>query len=901
MGSYLERVFASRSTTGLLSDDASFGRARKRGRRRFEAVLLLLEDRRLLSMFSVTNTADDGTAGTLRWAVAEANAGTSPSPIVFELGTTPATITLTQGLLELSNSSESVTIVDGPGQGPVTISGNNQSGAFQVDAGVTASISGLTITDGATRPGDLAGYASINDFGTLTLSDCTVTNNPPATNTANGIYVVGGTADIINCTITGVNSPNGGGVDVNGGTADITGCTIDDNTGTGESLGGGVFNGGNATTTLVNCTISGNSVGGAGGGLFNSYRSQLKLYGCTINGNTSGKYGAGVVNNGTAYLSGSTISGNSSDNSGGGVWNRGTIDVSACTISGNTALIGGGLDNYSGTAALVACTISGNTTTGSGGGIYVGGTTGPNTVTLNNTIVAGNESAPGGGNASPSDISGRSVSGSNDLVGTGGSAGLSSINNKLGVADPGLAPLGNNGGLTETMALLPHSPAIAAGSAVLEVGPGGTSLTTDQRGKPLDTPVPDIGAYQTQPPISLSFTDLTSPSITYGTASVTISGILANGDQSPPDTEIVQVTLDGVMQPASIGAGGAFSATFDTSALPASATPYAVTCSYAGDANFAAATTTSTVTVSKDTPAVNVTDFSGIFNGSAFAATATVTALGGSPAPSLEGVTPTSVYYAGTTAAGTPLSGAPTDAGTYTVVARFGGSADYSAAQSAPAMFTIGPASATITLASSGGSDAYGQLATFVATVTAAAPSHSTPTGTVTFFDGATALATVPLDGSGRAVITTSILAVGPHSISAAYNNTADFLGVESESTSESVAQASTEVVLVPNAVFKKKQLVSVNLTAEIEPLAPVGRVPTGELAFDLLTKKGKKTLTKTLGKAPVESNRATLTVKASSVLNKSITIVYCGDADFRASTTTSPKLTKKRLNGTRA
>jgi len=923
-------------------------------------VLTPLEDRQLLSMFPVTSTADDGSTGTLRWAVAGANADTSPSTIVFNLGTAAATITLTQGQLELSNTSESVTIDDGPGQGPVTISGNNESGAFQVDSGVTASISGLTITDGATLA-NTVDAGSINDLGTLTLSDCTITNNPLATIPASGVYV-DGTADITDCTITGGNSDYGAGVDVYRGTADITGCTIDDNTGARDTEGGGVFNNLNGTTTLVNCTISGNSATeGQGGGLYNS--GQLKAYGCTISGNISVNEGAGVANDGTAYLSGCTISGNSppqvNEDSGGGVWNRGgaTLDLSGCTITGNNAFVGGGLENDgtatvtgctisqntayhsgggvangfvgntailtltdstianntannafsqpsnggglddSGTATLVACTISGNTTTGSAGGIYVGGT-GPDTVTLNNTIVAANDSAPTGGSVSPSDIiaatSGAVVSGSNDLVGIGGSAGLSSSTNKLGVAAPDLGPLGDNGGPTETMALLPHSPAIGGGSVALEIGPGGSPLTTDQRGEPLDTPVPAIGAYQTQPLVSLSFTDLTSPSITYGTASVTISGTLANASQAPPDTESVQITLDGVMQPAAIGTGGAFFTTFDTSTLPASAMPYTVTYSYAGDANFAAATTTSTVTVSQVKPAVNVTDSGGTYNGSAFDATATVTGVGRSPASSLEGVAPTPVYYAGTTAAGTPLAGAPIDAGTYTVVARFPGSADYSAVQSAPVTFTIGRASAMIALASSGGSAVYGQPVTFVTTVAAV----GAPTSTVTFFDGATALATVPLDSSGRAVLTTSVLAVGSHSITATYNGTADFFGVQSGSASESVAQASTEVVLVPHPVFKKKKLVSVNLTAEIEPLAPGGGAPTGAVAFELLTKRGKKIHTQTLGKVSVEGGQATLLVKASSVLNKSITVVYGGDPDFRASTAASPKLTQKGLNG---
>ena len=195
-------------------------------RRRFEAVLLPLEDRQLLSTFPVTSTADDGSTGTLRWAVDGANADSAPSKIVFELGTTAATITLTQGQLDLSNTSESVTIYNGPGEGPVTISGNNQSGAFQVDSGVTASISGVTIADGATPERGDPGDGSINDLGTLNLGDCTISNN----DSGNSVYV-NGAADITDCTITGGNSYYGAGVFVFDGTADISGCTIDDNTG----------------------------------------------------------------------------------------------------------------------------------------------------------------------------------------------------------------------------------------------------------------------------------------------------------------------------------------------------------------------------------------------------------------------------------------------------------------------------------------------------------------------------------------------------------------------------------------------------------------------------------------------------------------------------------------------
>ena len=117
------------------------------------------------------------------------------------------------------------------------------------------------------------------------------------------------------------------------------------------------------------------------------------------------------------------------------------------------------------------------------------------------------------------------------------------------MADPLLAPLGNNGGPTQTVALLDGSPAIGAGIAV-------TGVTADQRGEPLDSPNPDIGAFQTQgfQLIELTFS-VSNQSITYGTSSVTISGTLANGSQALAG-ETVAVTLDGVRAAsAAIGSG----------------------------------------------------------------------------------------------------------------------------------------------------------------------------------------------------------------------------------------------------------------------------------------------------------------------------------------------------------
>ncbi len=219
------------------------------------------------------------------------------------------------------------------------------------------------------------------------------------------------------------------------------------------------------------------------------------LAGMTINAGESASDGGGLDNGSTATvtLTDCTISGNSAGDHGGGLYNGGTAQLTDCTISGNSAKYGGGLYNSTGGGAtLTGCTISSNSAH-YGGGLYDGGK-----ATLTDTIVAGNTNASG---ASANDIHGAgTVSGSYNLIGTGGSGGLANAgkhNNVLkSLSKLGLAKLGSNGGPTQTMALSGGSAAIAMGEMV-------TGVATDQRGLPLDSPAPDIGAFQSQPTVAL--------------------------------------------------------------------------------------------------------------------------------------------------------------------------------------------------------------------------------------------------------------------------------------------------------------------------------------------------------------------------------------------------------------
>jgi hypothetical protein len=661
-----------------------------------------------------------------------------------------------------------------------------------------------------------------------------------------------------------------------------------------------------------------------------------------------------------------------------------------CTISGNRASASGGGVSNSGTVTLRACTISGNVASVSGGGIFNHDFIDHRGVAaLTDTIVALNTANDG----TPSEIAGPeagSVTGTFNLIGPGGSGGIQGGTQGnivlASLAGVGLAPLGNYGGSTQTIALLPGSPALGAGTAVI-------GITTDQRGLPLDVPI-DIGAFQSQgfvlslasntspqsaptgeafanplvvtvvarnpaEPVTggivsfaitpdaggagaglsaataiigadhhaqvtatanaiegnysvtaltaggltlprifltnvgnnlvhLGFAELAPSSITFGTATVTFTGVVAFGGVGPQG-QLLSVSFGGLTQQVVIGRGGAFAATFNTAGLTVAGSPYSVTYQYTSDGTFASVGTTSILMVTSATPTLGVVATGGTFNNSAFPATATVAGTDGVAAGSLEGIAPALTYYSGahTTAelAGlTPLGGAPSQAGSYTVVARFPGSPDYAATQSTPVTFTIGRAGATVALAASVGSAVFGQPITLIATVAAA----GNPTGTVTFFDGTTSLGTAALDGSGRATLTATNLPPGSHTITASYSGDADRLGGTSGSAMESVARAGSQLILVRHPVFKRKKLVSVGLTAVVAPVSPGGGIPTGTVTF-LVNKK-------TLGTLALGGGQATLTLKATSVLNKAITVNYTGDAEFQPGQGATPVLTRPSL-----
>jgi hypothetical protein len=167
-------------------------------------------------------------------------------------------------------------------------------------------------------------------------------------------------------------------------------------------------------------------------------------------------------------------------------------------------------------------------------------------------------------------------------------------------------------------------------------------------------------------------------------------------------------------------------------------------------------------------------------------------------------------------------------------------------------------------------SPVFGQGVTFTATVTS---TGGVPTGTVTFADGASTLGMRTLNGSGQAVLSTSSLSTGAHSIAATYGGDGNFTG-STTSLNLTVGQASTTLTLSSNTNPSRPGQ-SVTFTATLTP--QFGGQATGTIDF----RDGATPL----GSPAVSGNSAALGTSLVTAGIHSITAHYGGDTNFTAST----------------
>jgi hypothetical protein len=206
------------------------------------------------------------------------------------------------------------------------------------------------------------------------------------------------------------------------------------------------------------------------------------------------------------------------------------------------------------------------------------------------------------------------------------------------------------------------------------------------------------------------------------------------------------------------------------------------------------------------------------------------------------------------------------------------------------------PAAATATaLAIDVSAPAVGQTVRLTAAVTSAA---GTPAGTVTFFDGTTALGTVGLNGSGQAVFAFAFHTAGSHNLTVVYNGTPAFAPSQSPALRATVSPAATTTTLTAstNPVAVGQTLM---LTVKVNPAFTGAGAPTGTV----ILKDG----TTTIGFATLDaSGRAVFRLSAGRSLRKRgggpslvlprgrhhLTVSYTGDGAFAASVSAALDLT---------
>jgi hypothetical protein len=513
----------------------------------------ILEDRTMLSTYVVNSLTDTGSgsglAGDLRYCIAHATSGNDTISFAANLA---GTIKLESALPDLNAS----VAIQGPGANALTVENDPLETAsfdvFAIASTATVEISGLNIS---AIDSPFVNVGNIANAGTLTVRDSNF----------NGSITNSGTATVIGSAWTSVQ------VDRSYNSGPRSAAPID-NTGTMTISGSILYGPGSFifTAAIVNSGV-----------LTLNYSTIEGISAFAPSGNDA--HGGAIFNQGALTINNSTLTNNDVQGGmgtftggpgwyarhgmGGGIYmSAGTLSINSSTLWDNRALGGDGTTSYG--------AHGGHAGSGYGGGLYIAGGTvsidnstfaddqaiegvntdnlgypgagygggicnaaGPGALQMYDTILADNSA-----NTADPDLDGGVTSLGHNLIGnsTGGSGFAAS---DLLNVNPQLGPLQSNGGPTQTMALLPGSPAINAGDNT-------NAPAYDQRGPGFPRIVGgtiDIGAFEVQAAISNqlgSFSISGFPAtITAGsTGTFTVTALHADGSTDSSYTGTVHFT-----------------------------------------------------------------------------------------------------------------------------------------------------------------------------------------------------------------------------------------------------------------------------------------------------------------------------------------------------------------------
>ena len=635
--------------------------------------------------------------------------------VYFDCGTDPVTITITS-TKEISINTQ----IDGGGN--VTISGADLYRVFTADSTVQFNISGLTVSHGYVNGGNGGGLL-INSGATVDISDSTFDSNNTAGGYGGAIYVDAATLTISDTTF------NNNGADING---------------LGSfALGGGAIQNNDGTVTITGSTFVSNFVNGPsadGGAIYN------------------GDLDGGSVPDGipdTLEVTNSTFYSNKllnapTGSSGGAIRSASVLTLIHDTFSNNDS----GITESGGEAGAVTITHG--------------------TAILTNNIFANSTAADC---AIRSDVT--SLTSTGNLI-ENNYADPYGCGTPVTTDDPGDPfALGDNGGLTQTIALPVGSPAIDAAPSC-EAGTDQREVTRPQGAKC------DIGAYEYEQTTLTSTTTIASNSnpSAYGdslifTATVT-TGATGNVE-----------FFDGAT---SLGTGALNEstpnqATFNTSSLDA--TTHSITAKYLGDSSYGSSTSSSlsqvvnkastTTTITGNSPDPSVA-------GGAVKVDFTVTSGGGTPTGNVTVTDSASSASCTATVTTGTCNITLTTAGARTLTATYAGDTNFAGSASTGTSHTVNKASTTTTITGNSPDPSVAGGAVKVDfTVTSGG---GTPTGNVTVTDSASSASCTATVTTGTCNIT--LTTAGARTLTATYAGDTNFAGSASTGTSHTVTLVSS-------------------------------------------------------------------------------------------------------------